>query len=155
LYNSAGNCTYKDFLAYAARIDYAVAANLNMFASFIHAERASNTGTPVGNFDGWLWRNRGAGEFPTEYPDGTVPDNYLGYEIDVGFDWKVLENLTWKFLFAYWQPGDWFKYAYVDRSRATQLSVGAPIPPYTWGETNPGRTIDPLIGIQSSLLIEF
>jgi hypothetical protein len=154
-YNSAGTCTYQDFLAYAARIDYAVAANLNVYASFIHAERASNTGTAVATYDGWSWHDRVIGEVPHLFFLGTVPDNNLGDEVDFGLAWKLLEGLTFKFRFAYWQPGNWFKFAYVDRSRTPRLNRRQGIGMGDWGRANPGRTVDPIIAIQSSLLWEF
>ncbi len=53
-YTSTGVATYEDFLGVAARIDYAVAANLNVFASFLKGRRASNTSTPVGFYNG-VW----------------------------------------------------------------------------------------------------
>jgi hypothetical protein len=147
-FSAAGTCTYKDFLAYAARLDYAVAANLNLFASFMHAERASNTGTYKSLYRGDEFKERGAGEFP--YSGGTrpnVPDNLLGSEVNVGFHWKLMENLTWKVLLARWQPGDWFKWAYLDWSLRTSVIPGESI--------NPWRTIDPLIAVQTSVLVDF
>jgi hypothetical protein len=51
-YMPSGDCTFDDFLGYAGRIDYSLAANLNFFASGILAYRASNTGTPQGYFVG-------------------------------------------------------------------------------------------------------
>ena len=79
-----------------------------------------------------------------------VPDDYLGWEANVGVNWKLLEGLTFNSQFAYWQPGDWFKFAYVDQ--------GATIP-NTFGNitafVTPGRAIDPLIGFQGSLVVDF
>ncbi len=160
-FDSAGHCTYNDFLAYAARIDYAVAANLNLFASFIHGERASNTGTPVGIFTGLSTLDRDRGRVPTALPSAylvvpNVPDNDLGWEVDVGFDWKILEGVTFKFLFARWQPGNWFKWAYQDRSRFDfhYYQNGG----IDWAGLqiiNPARRIDPIIAVQTGFLVEF
>ncbi len=44
--------------------------------------------------------------------NGYVPDGFLGWEINLGCDWKLLENLTLKTRYAYWQPGQWFNLAY-------------------------------------------
>ncbi len=48
----------------------------------------------------------------------TIPDGALGYEIDAGFDWKLLEGLTARCTMGYWVPGKWFSYACVDKSQA-------------------------------------
>jgi hypothetical protein len=36
----------------------------------------------------------------------------LGRETDAGVDWKLLEGMTLYFKYAFWQPGDWFDWAY-------------------------------------------
>jgi hypothetical protein len=150
-YDIRGLPTYADFLAYAARLDYAVAANLNVFASYIYMNRASNTGTGVGSFAGGLTLARST--FVT-LPGGrtpNVPDDYLGWEANVGVNWKLLEGLSFNSQFAYWQPGDWFKYAYVDYTNTNTVTIGglAGVP------INPNRGIDPLIGFQGSLVVDF
>ncbi len=48
-FDGRGYWTAQDFIAYAARLDYAVAANLNVFGSYIYMNRASNTGTRIGS----------------------------------------------------------------------------------------------------------
>jgi hypothetical protein len=191
-YDALGTCSFLDFVAYAARLDYAVAANLNIFGSIMYAERASNTGTPVAMYDGAPGFGRyatvGSPNVPAAKGTGSlsdvstalsrleavlpytasgaaipptgansvvpnVPDNYLGWELDAGFDWKLLEGLTMKGLFAYWQPGDWFKWAYVDHSDTTPITLGdqTGVPLYV----NPNRTIDPIIGFKGSMVMEF
>jgi len=45
-----------------------------------------------------------------------IPDRSLGYEIDTGFDWRLLEKWQIGMVFGYWQPGKWFNYACIDRS---------------------------------------
>ena len=45
-----------------------------------------------------------------------IPDRALGWEVDAGFDWKLLEGFTTNFTLAYWAPGKWFNYACIDRS---------------------------------------
>jgi hypothetical protein len=156
-FDGRGYWTAQDFLAYAARLDYAVAANLNVFGSYIYMNRASNTGTPIGSFRGGLangaFRNNpgfgGAGGAQSAAVPN-VPDDYLGWEANVGVDWKLLEGLTFRSQFAYWQPGDWFKWAYVDYSNNNTVAVsGANYP------INPNRGIDPLIGFQGSLVVDF
>jgi hypothetical protein len=155
-FDGRGVAWFNDFLAYAGRLDYAVASNLNVFGSFIYANRASNTSTAIGQYRGGVsnatyrtnpgFSNTGAqtGRVPN------VPDNYLGWEADAGVDWKLLEGLTFHALFAYWQPGDWFKWAYVDYTDSSVTTVGGANYP-----VNPSRGIDPLIGFQGSMVIDF
>jgi hypothetical protein len=145
-----------DLLAYAGRLDYAVAANLNVFGSYIYMNRASNTGTGVGTFRGGVSNAalRGnpafSGGGSQIAPVPNVPDNYLGWEANVGVNWKLLEGLTLNTQFAYWQPGDWFKYAYVDYSNFNTVNISGLNYPI-----NPNRGIDPLIGWQGSLVVDF
>jgi hypothetical protein len=173
-YTSTGVCTYEDFLGLAARVDYAAAANLNLFAAGMRARRDSNTAVPVGFFNGtWAMgvQNNADqanspgpgtyygsnGTYPyTGRPVPNVPDNDLGWEITAGCDWKLLENMTWRSLFAYWQPGPWFKHAYQDLTQSTFIA-GPPDTIYAnlLGSINPSRPISPLIAFQSSFLFEF
>jgi len=145
-FDGRGYWTAQDFLAYAARLDYAVAANLNVFGSYIYMNRASNTGTRIGQFNGGGFRP--ATSAAVAVPN--VPDDYLGWEANVGVDWKLLEGLTFRSQFAYWQPGDWFKFAYVDQG-ATVTNTFGNITAFV----TPGRAIDPLIGFQGSLVVDF
>jgi hypothetical protein len=164
-YDQRGKPTFHDFLAYAARLDYAVASNLNVWGSFMYAMRDSNTATPVGFFSG---RDTNAGvrahpgfaapftlpplwQYTQTVAIPNVPDNYLGMEWGVGLNWKLLEGMTLNSRFAYWQPGDWFKYAYVDYGSLITTTMGglAGIP------INPNRGIDPIIGLQTSLEFDF
>ena len=123
----------------------------------MYATRASNTSTAIGQYRGGV-SNAAYRVHPGFNATGTVqiaavpnvPDTYLGWEADVGVDWKLLENLTLHALFAYWQPGDWFKWAYVDYSNGGTTTVDGKVYP-----VNPHREIDPLIGIQTSLVIDF
>ncbi|MGO9122463.1 MAG: hypothetical protein ACLQPD_33220 [Desulfomonilaceae bacterium] len=120
-----GNGYVEDASCFAGRLDYAVAANLNLYGSFFWADR-------VGNAYGWgfLKPLNTAATTPAVINSGyamvagtltgapTIPDNNLGYEFDAGFDWKLLEGLTLNATFAYWQPGKWFNFACIDKSMA-------------------------------------
>ena len=160
-FDSAGHCTYNDFLAYAARIDYALAANLNLFSSIIRAERASNTGTPIGIYSGISTLDRDRGRVPTALPRTlltvpNVPNNDLGWEVNLGLDWKILESATFKLLCAWWQPGSWFKWAYQDRSQYDFHYSG--LGGLDWAGTqiiNPDRAIDPIIAVRTGVLVQF
>ncbi len=124
-----------DAWALAARLDYAVAANLNIWGSYMWANRvekngwlagqkdangnpAIGTGLGVGaaqaqwtSADAQLWKQ-------TSMPNGGgnmnpyVDDCYLGWEAQAGVDWKLLENMSVMSRYAYWQPGPWFDQAY-------------------------------------------
>ncbi|MBI4963418.1 MAG: hypothetical protein HY913_09080 [Desulfomonile tiedjei] len=157
-YNLNGNGFLRDAFVLAARLDYAVASNLNLFGTFTYANRTSN-----GYSWGCIGPNAGLGSFSL-VPDGNlnfnfnrypaspnIPDTSLGYEIDAGLDWKLLEGCTAGGLVAYWQPGKWFNYACVDRS----------VPGWETGVagnffgTRPDRRIDPVLGGQFNLRFSF
>jgi hypothetical protein len=122
-----------DAYAFAGRVDYALAANLNIWASGIWAHRLEAAGTYFGQYtsDGTLCydptrsaaNGLGAGIVTAQafYNNAGrawgvgadyVSNGFIGYEFDAGLDWKLLEGLTVKTRYAYWQPGDWFKEAY-------------------------------------------
>lgn len=112
-----------DAYAFAARLDYAVAANVNVWGSYLWAHRLERAGfyaggtassgavgsTTAGEAQAWKALNTGgvAGGL-----NPYVDDGYLGWEADAGVDWKLLEGLNMHVMYAYWQPGDWFTQAY-------------------------------------------
>jgi hypothetical protein len=147
----------------AMRLDYAVASNLNLFGSFFWADRASTSGY------GWGFIRPAAPVLPNppqisrvEFanlstinavtPDApTVPDNNLGWEIDAGLDWQLLDKWTVRFIAAYWQPGKWFNYACIDK---TVPNWDIPSAANRFG-INPDRIIDPILGMKVKLIVEF
>ncbi len=142
-----------DANVYAARIDYAVAANLNLWVSFLWAERLSH---------GYGWGHIGITGFPEhpEYdnrgsfnaPSPAIPDNFLGYEWNIGFAWKLLEGLTLEWRLAYWQPGDWWKFAVVSKSNPNWADPDDdPVLFGTW----PDRAIDPIYGMEIVTTVAF
>ncbi len=157
-YSLSWNGFVRDALVFAARLDYAIAANLNLYGSVFYANRTSN---------GYSWAcigpNLGAGNFPNRR-DGdldfnfnripaspNIPDTSLGYEFDVGMDWKVLEGWRVSTVVGFWQPGRWFNYACIDRSVPDwQNGVAGNL----FG-TRPDRRIDPVTGGQFTLTFEF
>ena len=148
-FNIQGDGQVNDASVYAARIDYAVAANLNVWGSFLWADRVSHG-------YGWGFITPGAegatytrlGNYTTPTP--AIPDSNLGWEWNVGMDWGLLEGLIFSSRFAYWQPGNWFKYACVSR---TDAGWNAPVAP-TWG-VDPERNIDPVVALEMALGFEF
>lgn len=174
-WNGEGYMT--DASSWGARIDYAVAANLNVYGSFFYATRVSK---------GWGWAslapmyganvlvfgtgNRYGNYWPAlqnVLTNGapSIPDDALGWEITTGVDWKLLEGLTLRARGAYWQPGKWFSYACVDRTLSTvgvegefgilypHQGDGAQIGS-SWA-VNPNRTINPIVGLQTYVVYDF
>jgi len=167
--NRNGEGYMTDAQSLGARMDYAVAANLNFFGSFFWANRLSR---------GWPWgaltlNQDGNGGFnvllrgqQTAAPQNTfvggapnITEDNLGYEIGAGLDWKLLEGLTCRLRGAYWQPGDWFKFACVDKAVITTAAAATIAPtaadgPFGWG-INPNRAIDPIWGFQGIMMVDF
>jgi hypothetical protein len=151
----------------AARLDHAVAANLNVFGSFLWAERSSHGHTwgyirPAQSATVTRAVNAGGAGVDqvtwtpyVNYKDNpntpTIPDNALGWEVTAGLDWKLLEGLQLTGLCAYWQPGKWFNYACIDKGVA---HWDIPTAANRWG-TNPARSIDPIVGAQIILTGDF
>ncbi len=176
-YNLSGDGYLRDAFVLAGRVDYAVASNLNVFGSFFWAQRTSH-GYPQGVLqpnwgDGENMGNGVNGNIdfsqvcpgPLNIPGPTsvdslgnpigdrywvpnIPDRALGYEINIGADWQLLEGWQFGVVFGYWSPGAWFSYACIDRSYQDWKNL-------TSTGTIPGRTIDPVIGGEFSMKFEF
>jgi hypothetical protein len=84
-------------------------------------------------------------------PFPSIPDNNLGWELNTGFDWNLLQNWVVSASFGYWQPGKWFNFACIDRSVA---GWDQPTPDNMFG-TNPDRTIDPVFGLVWTMTCTF
>lgn len=171
-YDLHGNGYINDAAVCAARLDYVVAANLNLFGSYLWAQRTSHgygwgyirpvleatvarvyDTTIPGPTDEISWtptinyRPKGGAE-----PAPSIPDQDLGWEIQVGFDWGLLEQFTAHALVAYWQPGKWFNYACMDRGVANWDQT--PNSGNNWG-VNPDRTIDGILGVEVCISADF
>jgi hypothetical protein len=153
-----GNGTMTDASVLAARVDYAVAANLNLFGSFLYANRLSHAWQwgfiyPDGeilNFKNFRYNNDPELEFSDPVP--TIPDTSLGWEVTAGGQWKLLEGWMVSATAAYWMPGRWFNYACVDRSVPNWYLD--PSPANNWG-INPNRKIDPIFGLEVRASLDF
>jgi hypothetical protein len=152
-FTEARNGYLIDANVFGSRIDYAVAANLNVFGSFFHAQRLSH-GYGFGyirpaldganNSTGLVEYVRQGG---VTAPAMAIPNNELGYEIDCGLNWQLLESYTLTGLFGIWQPGKWFNFACIDRSNAGWKTPAAG---NNWG-TDPDRKIDPVFAMEIAL----
>ena len=151
----------------AMRLDYAIASNLNVFGSFFWADRASTSGygwgfiRPIDPADVTatipgsrvIFSNLGTYNAATTTTPvaPTIPDNNLGWEIDIGIDWKLLEGWNTRFSAGYWQPGKWFNYACIDK---TVQNWDNPSSTNNFG-INPGRGIDPIFGMKVKFIVSF
>ena len=186
-----GNGFVQDATFYGARLDYAAAANLNLFGSFAWAERFSQSGflwgclrpatnsgldgttsalsvattqapglggatftaLPVQQYSGQVVLNNFSPSGASRIP--TIPDGALGYEIDAGFDWKLLEGLTARCTMGYWVPGKWFSYACADKSVTNWANWNGGSFNGDAFKTAPGKSIDPIFGLEFKLEGDF
>ncbi|MBI4961864.1 MAG: hypothetical protein HY913_01170 [Desulfomonile tiedjei] len=158
-----GNGYADDASIFAARVDYAVAANLNFYTSFMWADRASKSGwgwgfiRPNVDIGGTLAGAQASNSavvlnLNSRSSAPNIPDTNLGWEIDWGVDWKLLEGLLLNTTFAYWKPGRWWNYACVDKSAQVNWNVGRAS--NFWG-INPNRTIDGIFALELKFTAEF
>jgi hypothetical protein len=161
-YNLSLDGYLRDAWVLGGRMDYAVAANLNVYGTFLWAERTSNGYgwaciAPNDLFLPGQFSNGSAGDGNVQFAingaigSPNIPDRALGWEVDAGADWALLEGWTMGLVAAYWQPGKWFSYACIDRS---QPAWNAPNAGNFWG-TRPTKKIDPIFGGQVILTYSF
>jgi hypothetical protein len=160
----SGDGYLADAMGLGARLDYAAAANLNLYGSFFYAKRASKSGYGWGfvspivsaapgnlgvNANNVEYRMKGA--FGPANAAPSIPDDGLGWEVDLGIDWNLLESWQLSVAAGYWKPGKWFNYACVDKSVA---NWDVPVAGNNWG-TRPGRDIAPIFQFTWSLSTNF
>jgi hypothetical protein len=147
----------------AARLDFAVAANLNVYASFFKANRVSHGygwgfitfDYPISSAYEVVYErihdpnNTARPDFSD--PSPAIPDNDLGWEATAGVDWKMLENFVITATAAYWQPGKWFNFACIDKGQTNWTN---PDSTNMWG-INPDRTIAGVAGFNLSVQVNF
>jgi hypothetical protein len=133
-----------DAQCFGARIDYALACNLDVSLSWLKAKRLSKG-------YGWaFWRLPGAlpipavgvlGNFPDNVP--AIPDDDLGMEVNLTLRWKLLENWMFKAQWGMFWPGKWWNHACIDKSVPGWDFQSLEPPTYPFG-VNPDRSIDPV-----------
>lgn len=143
-----------DAVAFAGRVDYAVASNLNVWASYLWAHRLEQNGALAGSFGyGFNWYESEAQAWKAvnlgiSDPSGLNPyvdDGFLGWEMGIGLDWKLLEGLTMRGRYARWAPGPWFDQAFKAYTSTPQ------------GLNGNGLLIgrDPIHAVEFSFLMQF
>jgi hypothetical protein len=100
-WDGAGYGQPTNFHHLGARVDHAVAANLNIYTLLSYAWRDQPNAYRLGGDYGIsarLWTNNDIRTFQAgTFVGQAVPDSckIIGYEVDLGLQWKLLENLTW------------------------------------------------------------
>jgi hypothetical protein len=151
-----------DFHHVGVRIDRAIASNLNVWVLYSQAWGDSPTGWTLGG-DGIggvrQFRNDDllalqAGGVRRPCPDSARD---IGWEVDLGVNWQLLENLTWNTTVDYWKPGTWWSYAFPNTAAIYRANGGAAIvaADYPNASFALGRGIDPLVAVETNLLINF
>jgi hypothetical protein len=165
-WDAAGYGQPTNFQHLGGRLDYAIAANLNLFAVYAYAWRDQPNAYRLGGnyrLGAQIWTNEDIrlSQLRT-FRGHAVPDSAreIGWEVDLGFNWKLLENLTWDTTLAYWQPGSWWAYAYPNTAELYRLNiVPTGNPNSAAGEIAAtqqlGRDINALFAVESRLLITF
>ncbi len=172
-WDAAGYGQPTNFQHLGGRLDYAVATNLNCFMLYSYAWRDQpNAYTLGGDYAGGvrLFTNSDIVQFQGlsggYFGQTAVPDSArdIGWEVNTGFQWKLLENLVWQSTFAYWKPGTWWSYAYPNTAAIYRLNPRTAIPmtgvaaASAQGQaalSNLGRDIDPLFAVESNLMVHF
>ncbi len=165
-WDAAGYGQPTNFHHLGVRLDYAIASNLNLFGVYAYAWRDQPTAYRLGgNYQLGIqqWNNENIrlaqlGQFQGR----AVPDSAreIGWELDLGLNWKLLENLTWDTTFALWKPGNWWAHAYPNTAAMYLLGIVPNAnPDSAAGEVAAiiglGRPIDAFIAVETKLLITF
>ena len=164
-WDASGNGQPTNFHHVGGRLDYAIAANLNTFVVFSQAWRDQPSSYRLGGdyaIQAQIWTNNdilnaqnGIANTGQAVP-GSARD--IGWELDFGHDWKLLEGLTWSTTFAVWKPGNWWAYAYPNTANIYRATGGATVignVNQARATYNLGRDIDPLFAAETKLLINF
>jgi hypothetical protein len=169
-WDASGNGQPTNFHHVGGRLDYAIAANLNTFVVFSKAWRDQACAYTLGGdfrVGGRPWTNDdtlAAQRGRTTRVAVPESANDIGWELDFGHDWKILEGLTWSTTFALWKPGNWWAHAFPNTAYIYRRLNGAAIPASTDAAANNqgtnavfniGRDIDPLFAAETKLLINF
>jgi hypothetical protein len=130
----------------AGQIQYMAASNLDIVSSIMLARRSS-----FGYGYGYIRPNPDrSGNVNFDHrgtfsdPAPSIPDRDLGWELNLGMGWRLLENWDLILRAAYWQPGKWFNIACIDKSVS---GWNNPSSLNNWG-MKADRVIEPILGIE-------
>ncbi len=165
-WDAAGLGQPTNFHHVGARLDYALASNLNVAGVYSFAWRDQpNAYRLGGNYQLGIqpWTNNDIlGSQSGTGVGRAVPDHArnIGWEVDLALEWKLLENLTWSSTFALWQPGTWWSHGFPNTAAIYRTgTVPNANPNDAAGEARAvigsGRHIDPLFAVESKVLITF
>jgi hypothetical protein len=153
LYRSGVNSEFdlSDASVFAGRLDYAVATNLEVFATGLYARRASKSGYGWGFIKpsmaaGVLFAQTGTFAAPAP----SIPDDHLGTEVSAGLRWVLLEDWMLKVTAGYFWPGKWWTAGCIDKSVPAWDVQTSGLTAYPFG-TNLNRDIDPVGSLSVSL----
>ncbi len=157
-WNQAGEGQPSNFHHAGIRLDHAVASNLNVFGVFSYSWRDQTNAFWLGGNGQYAALRLTNEDLRTNAANvAAVPDSAkdIGWEVDSGFTWRLLENLDWNFTFAYWQPGSFWGYAYPNTAEIYRGNWPNAPQDYARARVDPTRTIDPLCAFWTSLDIDF
>jgi len=131
-----------DAYALGARLDWCVAANLNVWTSYLWAHRLERGGTAFGQYvtasrEASVPEKRafaahaGRALLATPADYGHVSNGLLGHEFNIGAEWRLLDRLTLKLRGSGWRPGEWFREA--QQTIGYFTAVQAARPPMLFG----------------------
>lgn len=160
-FNADGYGQPTNFHHVGGRLDYGLAANLNFWGMYSYAWRDQPQAYRLGGsyrLGLQRWSNNNLLAAQLGGLDRPVPDSArdIGWEVDFGTNWQILDRLTWNALFAYWQPGSWWSYAYPNTAWIYRNNPGVALPTNrVQAIFGAGREIDPLFAIQTNLVLSF
>jgi len=141
---------------FGTRVDYAVAANLNVWTAFSAAWRWDRdtesrgsirlSGLPGAAQTGNVVIGKVAAPAATSF----IPNDDIGWEVYGGLDWKLLEGLRVQMDTAYFQPGKWWKHACVSSTTGIANMLAGGDNGVDWD-----RSIDPVLAFWISANFEY
>jgi hypothetical protein len=165
-WDAAGYGQPTNFHHLGGRLDYAIAANLNLSVVYAYAWRDQPTAYRLGgNYrvgaQAWTNEDIRLAQLGT-FRGHAVPDSAreIGWEVDLGINWKLLENLSWDTTLAYWKPGPWWSFAYPNTAHLYVVNIVPNANPNTAaGEAAAtfgiGREINALFSAETRLMVSF
>ncbi len=141
-----------------SRVDYAIAANLNMWTAVSGAWRLDRSSNSWGYVRPSIGPFGQVGYALAPGAPRFIPNDDIGWEVYGGIDWKLLEGLRVTAEGAWFEPGLWWRHATpssIDPAGVANTFVELTAPSVANGALNPFRTIDPIVAFYVSCYWEF